>query len=131
MLINPALRLKGLWLSIGIALVCLVFYLSLTSSPPGGPDIPFVDKWGHLLAYATLMGWFSQLLLQPKARLLLVVLLVAMGIGLEFLQQLGGVRMFEIADMVANSLGVVLAWLLTLPTNARQLLAKLEQRLQR
>ena len=33
-----------------------------------------------------------------------------MGIGLEFLQDLSGVRFYEVTDMLANGLGVLLAW---------------------
>jgi len=37
-----------------------------------------------------------------------------MGISLEFLQDWGGVRHFEVNDMIANSSGVLLAWVLVL-----------------
>jgi glycopeptide antibiotics resistance protein len=33
-----------------------------------------------------------------------------MGVGLEFLQDLCGVRFFEVNDMLANTAGVLLAW---------------------
>jgi hypothetical protein len=36
-----------------------------------------------------------------------------MGVTLEFLQGWGGARIFEYADMAANSLGVLIAWLAT------------------
>lgn len=36
-----------------------------------------------------------------------------MGMLLEVLQGLGTVRVFEYSDMVANSAGVLMAWLIT------------------
>ena len=36
-----------------------------------------------------------------------------MGVALEFVQGWGGYRLFDIADMVANTLGVLLGWWLT------------------
>ncbi|MDH5570823.1 MAG: hypothetical protein OEY89_03595, partial [Gammaproteobacteria bacterium] len=44
-----------------------------------------------------------------KGRLFWGAVFIAMGIGLEFLQELGGIRYFEVYDMFANGLGVILA----------------------
>jgi VanZ family protein len=129
MLINPQLRFKWLWLLVGYGLLALIVYLSLTHTPPKGPDIPFVDKWGHLVAYAALMGWFGQLFHHSRSRLILLVLLIATGISLEYLQQMGGVRMFELEDMVANTLGVIIGWQLSMPQRGGRLLIWIEQRL--
>ncbi len=70
------------------------------------------DKYSHFLAYFVLVGWFQQLYPAVFSRLLLLVAFTGMGIGIEFLQGWSGVRFFDPADMVANTLGAFLAWLL-------------------
>lgn len=101
---RPGLIHRLLWLAIGWGLVALVVALSLVPSPPqSGFDQG--DKVGHLLAYATLMGWFGQLY-PPGWRLALAF--VALGLVLEILQGLSGYRQASMADMLANTLGVVL-----------------------
>lgn len=41
------------------------------------------------------------------------VLLILMGVSLEFIQDLTGYRFFDIYDMMANTAGVLLAWSLS------------------
>jgi len=94
-----------LWWGLGWLWVGVVVYLTLTPSPPGMPLFPFADKVAHLLAFAGLMGWFAQLV--PRGRWWRTGLaLVALGVLIEFLQRWGGMRQFEVADMVADALGV-------------------------
>ena len=71
----------------------------------------FNDKISHALGYTGLMLWFAQLYKTLGQRLLLAVAFVLMGIVLEFLQRMGGVRVFEIADMMANATGILIGWL--------------------
>lgn len=109
--ISYPLKLKFLWLSIGYLMILFVIYFSLTSHPVT-IDVEFSDKFLHAVGYFGLMSWFIQIYHTKKMRYLLVALFVAMGIGLEFLQDLGGIRYFEVRDMLANSTGILLAWLL-------------------
>jgi len=104
------LKLKPLWLAIGFAMVFFVIYSSLSTSPPVAVSFKLSDKLMHMLGYFGLMGWFMQIYQNKKMQLILAVVFICMGVGLEFLQDLGGVRFFEIKDMVANSVGVLLAW---------------------
>lgn len=91
--------------------VALVVYFTLTPSPPRMDlGIDFADKLQHLFAYAWLMGWFAPLYPDRRPRLRVAVALVALGITLEFLQYLGGVRYLEVADMLANATGVLMAF---------------------
>ena len=71
------------------------------------------DKWGHLVAYAVLMGWFGQLYTRKYQLIVLAIGFCVMGITMEYLQRMGGHRMFEYGDMLADALGVLLGWLLT------------------
>jgi Na+-translocating ferredoxin:NAD+ oxidoreductase RnfD subunit len=71
------------------------------------------DKLMHMLSYGLLMGWFAQIYRHFMARLFLVVALVVMGVGVEYLQGMVAHRQFDTMDMLANGSGVLLAWLLS------------------
>jgi len=106
---NPALKYRWLWLFMGYALVAYVVYSSLTPNPIH-VDVNFFDKYMHTLGYFVLMGWFMQLYHVRKNISQCGVLLILMGVSLEFLQDLTGYRVFDINDMMANTVGVLLAW---------------------
>lgn len=111
--INPALQWKVLWLALGWSLVLLIIYLSLKAPTPPKPsffNLPNLDKLGHCLAYFTLTGWFVQLYVAPRARLKCALGFIALGIILEILQGLGGMRQADWKDATANITGVLLAW---------------------
>ena len=60
-----------------------------------------------------LMGWFGQIFTARWHLVLLVVGFVCLGVSLEFVQGMGRHRHFEYADMIANTIGVVLGLILT------------------
>lgn len=103
---------RSLYLAIGWALVLSVLVLSLwpdVSVPDVG--VSWNDKLGHFIAYLVLMLWFA--LPYPRPRHLWIGFrLVALGILIEILQWLSGYRYFELADIGADTLGVVAGWLL-------------------
>lgn len=104
------LRFFWLWLALGWLTVAAVVALSLTSHPVTVP-LRYGDKFGHVLAYGVLMGWFVQLYQSRRMLLWHGLSFVAMGVGLEYLQRYSG-RYFEYADMAANASGVLLGLLL-------------------
>lgn len=106
------LRLHYGWLTIGWLLVGLVVFLSLTSEPLTPIDFQLSDKFAHLLAYFTLQFWFAQLYPQTRQRAYWFVVLLLLGVSIEGLQGLIPHRFMEWADLLANSLGLVLGWLL-------------------
>ena len=106
------LKYRSVWLVGGWLLVSLIFYLSLTPHPPEPMSFPYADKLEHGFAYASLSLWFCQIYLSSRQRSVVISALIAMGVVIEFLQGWGGVRYFEYADMLANSTGVVLGYLL-------------------
>lgn len=126
-MIAPGLRWRVLWLIVGWALIALLWYGSLTPAPPK-MDFDHGDKWGHLLAYFVLTLWWMQLYRRRSQQHLLALGFAAMGLLLEVLQGLGGVRFFEFADLAANTLGVISAWVLA-PTRLGQALQWFEARL--
>ena len=84
-------------------------WLSLTPSPPQ-TDLEQGDKLGHFAAYGALMFWFCLLYMRRAQRIAYGVLWIAMGVGLEFVQGQLGYRTYEVYDMYANALGVLIGW---------------------
>ena len=102
-------KLRVLWLAIGWAMVAVIIWLSLTPSPPK-VDFEQSDKVGHVLAYGGTMFWFCLLYRSPRTRLWYALGFIAMGIAIEYIQGWTGYRSFEVYDMVADALGVLLGW---------------------
>jgi VanZ family protein len=110
---KQGLRYKTLWLSIGISLVVTVILLSLMAPPKDMMDALPSDKLAHFVAYFVLMGWFAQIYHTNKQRWLYLIGFLMLGLTLEILQGLGGVRHADWVDMLANSAGVISAFLVT------------------
>jgi VanZ family protein len=98
------LLVAGGWL-----LAAAIVILSLVPSPPD-VDVPHADKLGHFAAYSLLAFWFCWLYPAGKTRLAYAAGWIAMGVALEIAQAATGYRSFELSDMAANSLGVLLGW---------------------
>jgi len=98
------LLLAGGWL-----FAAAIVILSLIPAPPD-IDVPHGDKLGHMAAYSLLTFWFCWLYPAWKTRIAYAAGWIAMGVALEFAQGATGYRSFEVADMAANSLGVLLGW---------------------
>ena len=123
----PDLKLRFLWLTIGYALVVLVVFLSLTSSPVDMEmGLPYEDKVFHAFAYFILMAWFSQIYHDKFQRNMIAVIFVFMGMTLEYLQSFDANRYSEFADMIANATGVALGFSIAL-TGAKNLLLRVEK----
>lgn len=110
----PPPALRRAWMAIGWLGVCVVAWYSLIPDPPQ-LDMKQGDKLQHLVAYGGLMGWFSQIRLGVGERRLTAAFLVLMGVTLEFAQSLTGFRYLAADDMLANTAGVALGWLLSPP----------------
>jgi VanZ family protein len=93
-------------LTLGWLYAAAIVWLSLTPSPPQ-LDIAHGDKLEHFLAYAVLMFWFAIAYRSTKTRLAYGAGWIALGVALEFAQAATGYRSFEVADMAANTLGVL------------------------
>lgn len=98
--------MRALQVAAGWGYALIIVWLSLTPSPPV-PGFTYGDKLGHLLAYAGLMFWFCVLYRAPRPRIAYALLWIALGVALEFAQAATGTRSFELADMGANTLGVL------------------------
>lgn len=126
------LRYRALWVMVGWLFVALVVWGSLTPSPPG--VLPGgSDKLAHMVSYLVLALWFGGIY-SGWARGGYALAFVAMGVALEFLQQAGGARQLEVQDMLANTFGAGLGWLLSqlpgagIPVRLEALAARLRSR---
>ena len=108
------LRHRHVWLAGSWLLVGLVVYLSLTPHPPEPFSFSNADKLEHGIAYGSLALWFCQIYLSTRSRVFVLAALIGLGIGLEFVQGWTGYRTFDVRDMVANSIGVMLGFLMVL-----------------
>lgn len=122
---KSALKFKTFWLIVGYLLIGYVFYSSLRPDPIE-VDIDDFDKYAHTFAYFVLMGWFVQIYQQKKSVLICAILFICMGVLIEVLQGMGGVRFFDYYDMLANTSGVFIAWFLSI-TPFKNILRHLEQ----
>jgi VanZ family protein len=105
-------RLEILWAACGAAFVLLVIYLSVTPDPVHAPSVDNF-KTGHILAYAWCMLWFAQVWRRFRERLAIAIALVALGVGLEYVQDmLPWHRDFAVADMVDDAIGAGLGLVL-------------------
>ena len=124
---NPLLKYKPLWLVIGYALLAVIVYLSLTSDPIEiDLGIDYLDKLMHTLAYFTLMFWFAQIYHVRTQLVMFAVAFICVGMLMEFIQSFDPARYAEFEDMIANTLGVVIAVLLA-RSELKNLLLKFER----
>ena len=115
------LKLVKFWF--GLAFIWLLA-LGVVSLIPA-PDLGGNDKIGHFISYAILSAWFSLLVEQRKSLWSILFGLIAYGLFLELLQGLTSYRSGDLADAVANSLGVITG-LAFYFSPLRQLLRKLD-----
>jgi len=116
-------RIAG-WLGIAAIITLSLMPLQLDMAVDNG------DKFGHLASYGLVTLWLTQPYTGLHQRIWLVVGMVALGIALEFAQHATGYRSFEVADMVADALGVTIGWLLA-PPRLPNLLSWTEKRITR
>lgn len=92
-----------------IAIVLIGSLLPAQRLPP--PAFDGVDKLQHLFGYAVLAGYAVLLFARTRVQVLAMAGLLALGIGVEFAQEaLTTTRRADIADVGANTLGVLLGW---------------------
>ena len=126
-MMNPELRYRKLWLSIGYLLIVVVVFLSLTSKPVQiDTSLPYQDKLFHALAYFSLTFWFMQIYHIRHHVFQWVIFFLCLGLLLEYLQGFDSNRYSEVGDMIANTLGIVVAVALA-RTPLRYVLVRLER----
>ena len=98
-----------------VVTLCVVTWLALTSMPMPA-IVTWWDKADHLTAFIVLSCLLDYSFPQPNPRAdwWKWLLLLAYGIGIEFVQGWLGTRDFEIPDMLTDALGIG-CWLLVRP----------------
>lgn len=123
---SPNFVYRRLWYFTAALLPALIIVGSLWPVPPKLlTSFHMSDKLFHLSAYFLLMIWYVQITFAYRQRILMAIVFIGLGIGLEFLQGLSGYRSFDWADAIANSLGVLLGLLLGF-TRLQQSLLKID-----
>lgn len=119
------LRRPWLWLGLWIGAIVGVVVLSLM--PPPQMDLPTgADKVEHFLAYFLLAASAVQLFASARALAWIGLAIVALGVGLEFAQDLATTtRTMDQGDAWADLFGV-LAGMATRLTPLRDVLLRLE-----
>ena len=108
------LRYPRVWLTLGWLLVLGVILGSLLPGPVIREITPAIsDKVMHFSAYFALMVWFAGLYPRSK-HVRVAVALVALGTALDILQGTATrTRSFELLDIVADAVGIVVALVLS------------------
>ena len=120
--------LRRVWWIAGFGWLSLIVALSVLPMPElPGPDVPFQDKWGHLLAYGFAAFWFAQLGTGNRHLITSGIGLVLLGLALEQIQSILPYRQADPLDLAADALGTLLGLGLAL-TRAGRWLTFLEQR---
>ncbi len=104
------LRYSLVWLAGGYLVLAGIIFASLLPGMPG-PEFAESDKVLHFGVYLMLMLWFAGIYL-PHRQLRTLLLLAALGVGLEFVQELSGLRQGDWRDIVANLSGLFAGLLL-------------------
>ncbi|MDQ3159875.1 MAG: VanZ family protein [Pseudomonadota bacterium] len=115
---------SGLWM-LAVAVVVVASLVPTNSLP----NLQVSDKLEHFVAYAALSAGAVQLFVRRLSWGFVCVLLVLMGIGLEYLQaQMALGRMLDRNDALANTIGVLIG-LATALTPWRDALLRLDRRI--
>lgn len=107
------LRWQFWWVAGGVAIAAVIAVLSLLPAT----DLPRVqlwDKFEHGFAYFALAAWFGGVV-RPSRYLRLAAALLAFGIAIELAQgAMGFGRTADLADVLANGLGIALGLVVAL-----------------
>jgi VanZ family protein len=108
------LRFPRLWVTLGWVFVVAAVIVCLMPGQDLGALVNYNDKLMHALGYIALVVWFTGI--YPRSRYwLIAVLLFAMGVAVEYLQEwMHAGRQRDWNDVVANSVGIVIGIVLSL-----------------
>jgi len=108
---------RSILVLIGWLLITAVIVLSLVSINTAMPDIKNSDKYGHFIAYFTLMIWFAWLYPKPWVRNLYAIGFILLGGAMEILQSMTAHRMGDIEDFHVNTIGVIVGFVFAVFTS--------------
>jgi VanZ family protein len=117
----PRLRWHVPWVVVGALIMAWVLWMALQPDPGITLVIPQGDKVLHATTFTCLMGWWGNVYRSRRGRVGSALLCLAFGIFIEFAQWLDPPRDADVWDVVADSAGIALAWLLLRTPLARVL----------
>ena len=121
-------RRPWLWVGLWVLAIAAVVIGSLVPAQDL-PKLQVSDKLEHFAAYALLSAGAVQLFVRRLSWGFVCVILVLMGIGLEYLQsQMALGRMLDRQDALANTIGVLIG-LATAVTPLRDVLLRIDRRI--
>ncbi len=109
---------RRLWRALLVVLLVAITWLALVPNPPKAVSTGW-DKSNHLLAFASLaFTCVWALWPRPRQWWLIVVALVAYGIGIEIAQSFVPPRSADAFDVLADSIGIGIGLLIAWPITA-------------
>jgi len=105
--------LKANSLLLAILVTIVIAFLSLLKIGPQPISFNHLDKIEHCIAYATLgFLWLLSKNSTQKTNYIIVVFCILYGILIEVLQSTTSYRTFDYVDMLANSVGVGIGYII-------------------
>jgi hypothetical protein len=99
---------KALGRVLGIAGLAVLSWVYCQPRHPSAGDAPLLDAVLHCGLFAVIAVWFARAI---GARLVVFIPLLALAVGLEWLQWWrGGYGSVEIPDILWNVIGLLLGW---------------------
>lgn len=124
------LRWHRAWTVLGVLLMAWTLWMALTPDPGIALDFPQGDKLLHAFTFTCLMGWWGNIHQGRRGRIGCALLCLGFGVFIEFAQWLDPPRDADVFDVLADAVGVALAWML-LKTPLADVLAGVERVLRR
>lgn len=123
---GPAhLRWHRRWVALGLAIMAWTLWMALRPDPGITLAVPEGDKLLHAVTFTCLMGWWGNVYASRGARARAALGCLAFGVFIEFAQWLDPPRDADAFDVLADAVGIGVAWLL-LRTPLARVLARVE-----
>jgi len=106
------LRWHAWWVLLGVLIMLWTLWMALTPDPGVTLDFPYGDKLLHATTFTCLMGWWGNVYRARRARGWAALGCLAFGVFIEFAQWLDPPRDADALDVLADSIGILLALLL-------------------
>ncbi len=109
---SKRLRWHLAWVVLGALIMAWTLWMALTPNP--GISLPFAygDKLLHAITFTCLMGWWGNVYRARCSRTWAALGCLAFGILIEFAQWLEPPRSADAFDVLADSIGILIALLL-------------------
>ncbi|MEO6801468.1 MAG: VanZ family protein [Rhodanobacter sp.] len=122
---SQRLRWQTAWVVLGTLIMAWTLWMALTPDPDITLPFPNGDKVLHVITFTCLMGWWGNVYRARRPRAWAALGCLAFGIFIEFAQWFDPPREADVFDVLADSIGILIA-LLLLRTPLAGVLASVE-----